>query len=312
MEAPRRKLLVILGVGALLILIGAFSGSWAKGSANGNTVKAALTGGTSCSSGQCQSIKLGSFDENWGLVGVAGIIAALAAVGTAGYAAFLLFKRREAKLDPKKLALPAGVGAASVVVFLFIKPAQIDAIPIGISWGGFVALAGYAAVAGAMFLTSVWIVPQPAWAQQGYGQPPGHAPPQQPIGWVQPQQGYPHQAYQQPHQQPHQQQGHPPQQGYAPPQGPVQPIQPIPPMVPPRQPMMPGQMMPDPRAPAPPAAMMPMQPPGSPGSQPPVAMMQKQSTTIPPGTNPCPRCSTGLAYSSTHGKWYCARCQQYM
>jgi hypothetical protein len=76
-----------------------------------------------------------------------------------------------------------------------------------------------------------------------------------------------------------------------------------------RQPMMPGQPMHDPRAPAPP--MAPLQH-GAPGSQPPVAMMQKQSTTIPPGTNPCPRCSTGLAYSSTHGKWYCARCQQYV
>jgi len=297
MEPPRRNLVVIAALGILLIGIGVFSKSWFSGSDSTGSVKVGLTGGESCAGGQCQSIGLEQIDDNWNLVGIGGVIAGLAAMGVTGYAIFLLVRRREGKLDPKKLALPVGVGAAATVVFVFIgQMSKKDALNVSISWSGVVALLGYGAAAGAMFLSQRWLgsgVAQPGWGQPqpGWGQPPQQ-------GWGQPSQGYaPPQGSQPP-------QGYaPPQQaqGYAPPQQPVQPIQPIRPTMP-AQPMMPQAQ------PMMPQAMIPMQP----GQPQPVAMMQKQSTTIAPGTNPCPRCSTGLAYSSQYGKWYCARCQQYV
>lgn len=312
MDSRRQKVVAIAIAGAFLVLIAIFSKSWFKGESAGGddgslkaSVSIGLTGGQSCAGDQCQSISLGQVDDNWSYVGIGAILCGLATLGVAGYLVFLVLKGRAGSVDPKKLALPAGAGAAAAAVFLFIKPPGVTA---KMSWAGFVAILGFGASAGAIFLAQRWLAgmmpARPPLPQQyggyyngGYGQPPMQQPMQQPPMQQQVPPSYP-----------------PQQQAYYPPQG-----QP-PPSYPPQQqaygseppvqrimPTMPRMAGGNPSS-QPPVPMVPMQP----GSQPPVPMMQKQSTTIPPGSNPCPRCGTGLAYSSSHGKWYCARCQAYV
>jgi hypothetical protein len=311
----RRPLVSALAIaGAVLVLFAIFSKSWATGTESSmgggaaSTLRYGLTGGESCAGGQCQSISLSGFDENWGYAGIAGIVGGLATVGVAGYLLFLISRGRAGSIDPKKLGLPAAVGGAASLIWLFVKPDEAGA---KISYAGFVAIAGFGASAGALFLAQKWLAgmnpmyrPPPLpqqygnYYQGGYGQQP--QPPQQqqvPPSYPPQAQGYyPPQA--QPPQQPQVPPSYPPQpQAYGS-EPPVQRIMPT-------MPRMAGSQPPS----YPPQPMQPMQPPGS---QPPVPMMQKQSTTIPPGSNPCPRCGTGLAYSSSHGKWYCARCQAYV
>jgi hypothetical protein len=313
MEPQRRNLLAMAAAGCLLILAGIFSGSWISGSGgegNDTEMKIGLAKGIRCVSGQCAAQSPGSFDDNLGYVGIFVIVAGLVSLGATVVAMVWIFQRQEAKIDPKKLALPVGVGGAAAAAFLFIGHQSAKLTP---SWSAVVAILGFGAAAGAMFLSKMWL-PNGA---VGYAPPPqwGQQPQQQPPPWnTLPPQGYaPPQQAQQP-QQP-QQQG-----GYAPPQRPVQAgyggggqVQPIQPTMP-AQPSQPyGQPQGGYAPPSQPPTPMTPQPfvPARPaqGSQPPVAMM---SNTIPPGANPCPKCSTGLAYSSQYGKWYCARCREYM
>jgi hypothetical protein len=343
----RRPIYIIALLGAALTAVGAFSKAWLTASTSELEIKVGLLGGTACKpGGECQAIELGRMDPNWGYLGIAGVLAAVISMGVVGYVMFLVSKGRAAQIDVKKLAIPPGIGAAAIPAFYLVKPQQATST---ISWSPFVAFAGFAMIAGVTWLAKWWLAdaqprrPLPpgwnpnapgGWQQQpmqqpAYGQQPMHGQHGQPMHGQhgQPmhgQHGQPmHGQHGQPMhgQQPMQIQGVPVpgygqpqgQGGYAPPQQPVgsggyaPPVRPI-------VAMQPNNPNLGPPAPAPPPTEYapPTRPSQGGYGRPAQPMVQQQSTTIPPGSNPCPKCGTGLAYSSQYGKWYCARCREYL
>ncbi len=225
MSTTTKVAIGLLGVAAVLMLVGAFSHSWWAKSNGGTRVGVGLTEFEACRGGECESKEMGDVVEDdekvWVTFGSMTFYMTFAVLLTFIFAAVEAV-RRSAPQKLRKLAISSasmsGLLLSLAGLFLAMAPKYVSRNEFPIGYSSIVYLVGAVAgiVAGILLAREAATrlgALYAAWAQQGYaqqGQPQQGQPQQGYPQQGQPQQGQPPQGQPQ-HSQPQQGQ---PQQGY--------------------------------------------------------------------------------------------------